>query len=217
MKRILISILLVNVLGSCFTQSIYFSGGMSISKLDWEEYDLIFAPHIKYDDNLFGYSSGVGIKYLNKNYFNLNTYIGIVKKGGKQFIEYETFPGPLINETRYASLHYLNFTNSIELKYKFCNLIQPFFRVGARIDYLVNSSYQFEEIKERDELSSFNYGINFGLGCIVDFEKMFLGVFWNKNYNFNKIAEYPAELGMMGGSLNDQTMILSVEFGYNIK
>lgn len=165
---------------------------------------------------MIGYSFGVGAKYLNKKYFNLDSFLGFIKKGGKQFVEYENFTEPLINEIRYASLQYLNLTALIELKYKIRNLIQPYFMIGPRVDYLVNTSYQFELIKERNELSNINYGINFGLGCTFDFDKIFLGVSWSKNANFNKIAEYPTGPGLIGGSLNDRTMFLNLEFGFNL-
>lgn len=216
MKRVLFFTLLINVFGLGFAQSIYFRGGTSISKLDWEEYDLYYAPIKRYYDNMIGYSFGVGTKYLNKSYFNLDTFLGLVEKGGKQFVEYENFSEPLINEIRYACLQYLNLTTMIELTYKFHNRIHPYVSIGPRLGYLVSTSYQFELIKERNELSRINYGINFRLGCTIDFDKIFLGVSWSKNANFNKIAEYPTGPGLIGGTLIDRTMFLNLDFGFDI-
>ena len=69
-------------------QTIKIQGGTSISKLDWQNANQLN------NKKLIGHSVFAGLDYFDKQYFNLSSNIGLIRKGG----EYDIYPPPVNHE-----------------------------------------------------------------------------------------------------------------------
>lgn len=96
-------------------QTFKIQGGTSISTLDWQLKGINVDPF--YNETLIGYSVFAGVDYFDKQYFNLSSNIGMIRKGGKDEIQLTFADGDLTGETftEKPTLDYLSINTTIDI------------------------------------------------------------------------------------------------------
>ena len=185
------TLLLTLLLGLCFLmkgQVLKIQVGISNSSLDWELGNNSFKI---YDEKITGHSIFIGLDYLEKKYFNLSSNIGIISKGGSGFRFYvDPFGMPLISTNEKATIDYLSFNNTIDIKFPIKEKIFPFLSIGPRIDYLISSNNNFKYNTTNYTLNKFSLGLNMGAGIKYQFSRFQIGVRGDYLVNLNKISDY---------------------------
>lgn len=213
-KLLLISTLLV-VTYLTNGQVLKIQAGISISSLDWK----IMNGGVKvYDQKIIGQSIFIGLDYFRKKYFNLSSNIGTIKKGGSSEVQYtDALGNPLNTEKQKATLDYLSFNTTVDLKYPINGKIFPFLSVGPRVDYLLSNSYYFSTLKNNDELNKLSYGLNLGAGIKYQFLRFQIGIRGDYLLNLNKISEYNNSNGTPAGEVKDKTFLVNAILGFKLK
>jgi len=196
-------------------QIVKVQGGTSFSKLDWKMKDFDWRL---FDETLIGYSIFAGIDYFDKQYFNLSSNIGMLRKGGRKEIEFtDPFGNPLGTSINKKTLDYLSINTMIDLKYRIKETISPFISFGPRFDYLLkNGGEHFYGIEELDNLNSVSVGLILGGGIKYDISNLQFGLRADYYLDFTKVADWSAENARIGGgSVNTFTINLSI--GYKLK
>lgn len=209
--------LILSLLFSCLSmaQTLNFQAGTSYSKLSWET----GAVDMKlFNEVSIAFNGFVGLDYLDKQYFNLSSNVGLLRKGGQAVIEILDDEGLETGETKMekATLDYLTFNTLFDIKYPIKEKIIPFISVGPRLDYLVNSSKELETLDKMNALNSISYGLLLGGGLKYNLANLQLGLRADYYLNFNKVAEWPAETGNLGGEVSDQTFTINLVVGYRL-
>ena len=197
-------------------QTIKVQGGVSISELDY----LIkgnFPSVSIYDEKLISYSLFAGLDYLDKQYFNLSSNIGMIRKGGKdEFLitdEYGQSTG--LTSIEKPTLDYLSMNTLFELKYRIKDAVAPFISIGPRFDYLVKSNEHFEDLKDLDELKSISLGLLLGGGVKYDIQNLQFGLRADYYLNFVKVADWNTEF--TSRIVNVSTLAINLMIGYRLQ
>ena len=198
-------------------QTLKIQGGTSISKLDWQLKGMNIDPF--YNETLIGYSIFAGLDYLDKQYYNLSTNIGMIRKGGKDEIvltdQYGELTGQTITEK--PTLDYLSINTMIDLKYRIKETVTPFISFGPRFDYLVSSSKHFDSLEEIDELKSTSIGLILGGGLKYDISNLQFGLRADYYLDFTKVADWTIENTGNGGEVTVNTFTINLTIGYRLK
>lgn len=196
-------------------QTIEIQGGTSISKLDWQLKGMNIDPF--YNETLIGYSIFAGLDYLDKQYYNLSTNIGMIRKGGKDEFVLTDPDGELTGETitQKPTLDYLSINTMIDLKYRIKETVSPFISFGPRFDYLISSSKHFDSLKDSDELKNTAIGLIFGGGLKYDISNLQFGLRADYYFDFIKVAEWTIETGN-GGEVTVNTFTINLTIGYRL-
>ena len=215
MKKI--GLLLIGLTITIFAngQIVKVQGGISISKLDWRV--STFNGGL-YDKTLIGYSLFAGIDYFDKQYFNLSSNIGMVRKGGKDEVQYfDQFGSPLGTLIVKPTLDYLSINTTIDFKYRIKKTIIPFIGLGPRFDYLLNASRHFDGLKELDELKSISIGLILGGGLKYEISNLQFGLRADYYLDFTKIANWTIEDSGVEGKVSVNTFTINLSIGYRLK
>ncbi|WP_442267602.1 outer membrane beta-barrel protein [Tenacibaculum sp. ZS6-P6] len=198
-------------------QTLKIQGGTSISKLNWKLSGI--NDNSFYTQTLIGYSIFVGLDYFDKQYFNLSSNIGMIRKGGKDEIQltnqFGEFTGQIVTEK--PSLDYLSINTTIDFKYKIKENISPFISFGPRFDYLINSSTHFESLKDINELKRTSLGLIFGGGLKYDTSNFQLGLRADYYLDFTKVANWETENTTNGREVTIDTFTINLTIGYRLK
>ncbi|HBZ67986.1 MAG TPA: hypothetical protein DEO70_14220 [Bacteroidales bacterium] len=198
-------------------QTIKIQGGTSVSKLDWQMKGMI--TNSFYNETMIGYSIFAGVDYLDKQYYNLSTNIGMIRKGGKGEIalvdQYGELTGQTITEK--PTLDYLSINTMIELKYRIKETVTPFISFGPRFDYLVSHSSHLYSLEDIDELKSISVGLIFGGGLKYDISNLQFGLRADYYLDFTKIADWSIESTGNNGEVTVNTFTLNLTIGYRLK
>ncbi len=210
MKKI--GLLVVGLTISIFVngQIVKFQGGTSISKLDWK---LNNAPSL-FDETLIGCSIFAGIDYLDKQYVNLSSNIGMIRKGGKSDILLMDQNGEPTGKTLTSTLDYLSVNTTIDLKYPIQEKFSPFVSFGPRFDYLLNKSQNFNEV---DGLKNTSIGLILGGGLQYDISNFQVGLRADYYLDFEKIASWSAGNDGAVGEISVNTFAINLTVGYKLK
>jgi len=197
-------------------QTIKFQGGTSFSKLDWELKGVNVDPFLT--ETLIGYSFFAGLDYLDKQYCNLSSSIGMIRKGGKGEAELTNINGDLIEETVTVkpTMDYFSINTTFDLKYRIKETISPFISFGPRLDYLVSSSKTFDSLKEIDELNNVAIGIILGGGLKYDYSNLQFGLRADYYVDFTNVADWKIEETGIGGEVNVSTFTINLTIGYRL-
>ena len=199
-----------------YGQIIKIQGGISSSTIDWKLDNINLVP--MYENNKVSYSVFAGLDYWDKQYFNLSSNIGLVRKGGKGEMQlFNEMAMPTGTITQKASLDYISINTLIELKYPIKESILPFISIGPRFDYLINSSKHFDSLKDVDELNSTSLGMLLGGGIKYDLLKIQLGIRFDYYVNFNKVADWENVPYTQNGEVKDNTFTINLTIGYKLK
>ena len=223
-KSIILSIALTTAL-SVNAQTLKIQGGTAISKLDWQ-LDRINSTTSLYDQNLVGHSIFAGIDYFKvedlygREYFNLSSNIGMIRKGGMHEIVFSDENG-LTGETLTdkLTLDYLSINTTLVLKWpiNFSETVFPFVSFGPRFDYLLSHSKHFDLLQEMDELKPFSTGLILGGGIKFNIgESLQIGLRADYYYNFNDIADWRNRNTGNGGRISVNTFTIWLSVGYRL-
>ncbi len=198
-------------------QTLKIQGGTSISKLDWQLKGINIDPF--YNETLIGYSIFAGLDYLDKQYYNLSTNIGVIRKGGKDEIALTDQNGELTGQTitEKPTLDYLSINTMIDFKYSIKETVTPFISFGPRIDYLMSSSKHFDSLKDIDELKSTSIGLILGGGLKYDISNLQFGLRADYYLDFTKVADWTIENTGNGGEVTVKTFTINLTIGYRLK
>lgn len=180
-KIILICIILIFSIKvkSQIIESIYQRSGITISKIDWN----VLNSDV-YTQSVSGLTTGFGISYLQKKYWNLDNQLIVFPIGGKDRVDLVDANGNKIEEqiSRFF-FNYLSFNTTIQIHYPFDFMI-PSLKIGPRIDYLLWSNLS------SDIYEKFNYGFDIGAAINKTLNnKLILGFEIIHNLHLNKIAK----------------------------
>ncbi len=198
-------------------QTLKIQGGTSISKLDWQLEGIILAP--LYTEALIGYSIFAGLDYLENQYYNLSTSVGMIRRGGRgefaQVNPHGEFTGQIITDK--STLDYLSINTMIDLKYRIKEMVSPFISFGPRLDYLVNSSWHFDDLKEIDGLKRASYGLILGGGLKYDISDFQFGLRADYYLDFTKVADWTIESTGISGEVKVNTFTINLIIGYRLR
>lgn len=214
MRRIALFVVVSFFTFFTFGQTLKIQTGPSFSSLDFRVDGISTRP---YNETLIGYSIFMGVDYLDKKYFNLSSNLGLLRKGGKQTILLISYFGdPGTERIDNARLDYLSLNTLIDLKYPITDKITPYLCFGPRIDYLVGISKEFDPLTLDNEIFRLNYGFILGGGLKYDLTKFQIGIHADYYINCNKIADWPAVIPNLGGTIADKTFTLNLSLGYKL-
>lgn len=199
------------LLGLTFTtllngQTLKIQGGTSISKLDWQNANQL--------DNkkLIGHSIFAGLDYFDKQYFNLSSNIGLIRKGGEYYINFDSDEIALDKPV----LDYLSINTTIDFKYTIKEKFAPFISLGPRVDFLINSK-NFYALKGNGELNDTSIGLLLGGGLKYDISNLQLGLRADYYLNFTEVASWSIESIGKGGEVSVNTFTMNLTIGYKLK
>jgi hypothetical protein len=197
-------------------QTINIQGGTSFSKLDWELKGINVDPFLT--ETLIGYSFFAGLDYLDKQYFNLSSNIGMIRKGGKGEVELTNINGDLTDETVTVkpNLDYFSINTTFDLKYRIKEAVSPFISIGPRLDYLVSSSKMFDDLKDMDELNNVAIGLILGGGLKYDYSNLQFGLRADYYIDFTKVADWKIEETNTEGEVTVNTFTINLTIGYKL-
>ena len=196
-------------------QIVKVQGGTSISKLDWNLDGFYWGL---FDETLIGYSLFAGIDYFDKQYFNLSSNIGVVRKGGEeefQFTDQLGLPAQTLIEK--ATLDYLSINTTIDFKYRIKETIFPYISFGPRFDYLLNSNKHFDALNELDILKNTSIGLILGGGLKYEISNLQFGLRADYYLDFTKVADWTVENSGNVGKISVNTFTINLSIGYRLK
>ena len=216
MKKIGLLIIGLTITFFANGQVVKFQGGTSFSTLDWK---LNSIDVNIFDKTLIGYSIFAGIDYFDKQYFNLSSNIGMVRKGGKGFISLTDYSGNIIaGRTENAILDYLSINTTMDFKYPIEKSIYPFISFGPRFDYLLRSSNFFDILSEFDAMKNTSFGLILGGGIKYDISNFQFGLRADYYLDFsNKVAEWTIDNTGGSGQALVNTFTINLTIGYRLK
>ena len=222
MKKV--GLLLIGLTVAIFAngQIVKIQGGTSISKLNWDL--LSVGAHLPYNETLIGYSIFAGVDYFNKQFFNLSSNIGMIRKGGQEELQLNDPSGSYLRTiTEKATLDYLSINTTIDLKYPIKETISPFISVGPRFEYLLSNSKHFD-ILDDGSLNSVSIGLILGAGVKYDISNLQLGLRADYYLDFTKIADWTIQYGGYGienstkrVGISANTFTVNLTVGYRLK
>lgn len=198
-------------------QTIKIQGGTSFSKLDWQMKGMF--TNSLYNETMIGYSIFAGLDYLDKQYYNLSTNIGMIRKGGQDEFALIDQNGELTGQTitEKSTLDYLSINTMVELKYRIKEMVTPFISFGPRFDYLVCHSSHFDNLEDFDELKSISVGLILGGGLKYDISNLQFGLRADYYLDFTKVADWSIENTGNSGEVTVNTFTLNLTIGYRLK
>lgn len=198
-------------------QTLKIHGGTSVSKLNWKLSGM--TANSFYDEPMIGYSIFTGIDYLDKQFINLSSSIGMIRKGGKGEFQLANQYGELTGQivTEKPTLDYLSVNTMIDLKYKIKETFSPFLSFGPRFDYLISHSKHFDIIEGIDELKSISLGLIFGGGFKYDISRFQVGLRAEYYFDFTKVAKWTLDGDGKGGEVTVNTFTINLTLGYKLK
>jgi len=187
-------------------QTIKIQGGTSISKLTWKNAGLL------YNEKFIGHSVFAGLDYLDKQYFNISSNIGLIRKGGKYDVYFDS--DEVVTEE--PILDYLSINTTIDFKYSIKEKFTPFIDVGPRVDFLINSKH-FDIIENIGELKNTSVGLILGGGLKYDMSKLQFGLRADYYLDFTKVADWSIESTGNSGVVTVNTFTVNLTIGYKLK
>lgn len=187
-------------------QTIKIQGGTSISKLDWQNADQ------RNNKKLIGHSVFAGLDYFDKQYFNLSSNIGLIRKGGEYDINFDS--DEIASDK--PILDYLSMNTTIDFKYSIKEKFTPFISVGPRVDFLIKKKY-FYSLKGNGELNDASIGLLLGGGFKYDISNLQFGLRADYYLNFTEVADWTIESIGKGGEVSVNTFTINLTIGYKLK
>jgi Outer membrane protein beta-barrel domain len=216
MKRNFLILLVCLLNLSLFGQTLHLQIGPSFSKLNWKN---SMVQDIMFNRNVTGFNASIGVEYLNLKYFNLNSTLGFIQKGGKDSISVTGPQGENESKEEFKiKLNYLTINTTVEFKVPIKEFITPYIFIGPRLDYLISYKEKANFIKQFDEINQVNkyiYGFIAGVGINFQIKKIQLGAVFDYYLNINKLVDYTSDKNV-SNKISDNTYTLSFQVGYKL-
>jgi len=200
-----------------FGQTLQVQGGISVSNLDWR-YEGVEGVSI-YNKNLIATSFFAGVNYLDKQYFNLSSNIGFIRKGGKDEFPITDVNGDFTNETEIEkpTLDYLSINTLFEAKYTIKDKLTPFVSFGPRFDYLVSSSRHFDGLQDLNGLNNTAFGLLLGGGVKYHLSAFQIGLRADYYLSFNNVGDWSVSNPSVKGEVKSNAYTVNLTLGYRLK
>ncbi len=171
---------------SQFIHSIEYKAGISVSAINWEVRNTRIFP-----DDYIGFTTGINVKYLNHNYWNISTQLGYTQIGGSEIVQYATVTGESLEEGKVGNrMDYINLNTLLEVKYTF-KKFTPSFKFGPHVDYLASAN------SYADNFNRFNYGIDLGGGINYAINtNIYISAEYNYYWFYDKIKTSALEVSI---------------------
>ena len=105
----------------------------------------------------------------------------------------------------------------IDIKYTIKKAYSPFISFGPRIDFLINNSSEFDEIKEADYLETTSLGFNFGGGLNYFISNFSIGIRADYYLELNEFAYWEDEAPKRESEISGKTFTINLSIGYKLK
>jgi outer membrane protein W len=192
--------------------------GPTFSQMTWE--NSVASTDTYFNENYVGFYASLGLDYLQKKGFSLNSNIGYLTNGGKGTVNYSDEMGNIVGDTTQTTkLHF--FTLNTIAKYNFITekKISPFLGLGVGLNYLIAYEENVKLLEQFDEIDEMNimlWGLIGTAGLNFNLNKVRLGMEFMYNYNLNKLIDYEGITGFSNQvSVNYFSVLFSV--GYRLK
>ncbi len=156
---------------SAFSQVVKLINGAVVTWLD-DNYQV-------YDKNRGFYTGGIGVDYLEYNYFYLSSELVYKPRGGKSLLTLPGEAGIATNEYVKGRVDYLQINTTARFKYEYSDL-HFYAGIGPKIDIrlgthadedrIINGTGEPVSLIHKDKLKSVVWGIKPELGVFYDIE-----------------------------------------------
>jgi hypothetical protein len=201
MKKIYLLFLAIGIPIFINAQILNLQTGISIAK----------QSHI-FDKAIIGYSEYLGFEYLNKDYFNLNSNLGVHREGG---LFKDPQASPMYGIMGYSDeklyLDYFSLNTTIDFKIKVKEIIVPFIGIGPSFGILFSHNDQLDHFNNADELSTITYGLLINGGFKVQFSKCQVGLVCDYLTDFDNNSSWS------GYDLKSKTILVNLILGYKLQ
>lgn len=192
-RSVLIVSFCISVL-SLGAQIVNFSAGPTFSKLNW--YNSFVSNSNPYGERYVGFSSTMGIDYLQKQHFELSSSLGYLQNGGFGSAHgIKPNNEDTIIDVR-TTVSFITTINTARTKIQIGKKMTPFLGLGFRIDYLVSYNESVGLLDQFDEINELNriiLGIVGEAGLKYDLKKWQFSFRFQYNYGMNKLVDYEAQ------------------------
>lgn len=197
-------------------QVIRVDGGVAFSKLK----AMGIPINSFYDDAIRPFQMSVGLEYYDKEWFNLSSSIGYLRKGGSMDLDISDNVGDVPERVKYHDyIDYLTVNTLFNIK-RSVRRETYYVGVGPRLDFKLgasNSSSQTPELMEPGMKDA--RAVVFGLKCELGFwydlsEHYRIGANFSYLPSFTKTWVSPAEGSKM--KMGDRTFTLGLSLGYRL-
>jgi hypothetical protein len=188
--------------------SVYY--GISRSDLNLNYSEPYFNSTNSSMKSITGFYSGINFESFGAKYLAMDTGIGFYQKGGLNGFIQEGDGG--VHSLTW-NLDYLTIDTKLKAKYRYKN-ISPYLLIGPRFDYLLKSSSEFRKYVVYSDVNKINYGIRYGIGIQYFIDKLFVGISWEDNVNFNSVVDNNGKKIRPAITIDDNTMILKCGIGF---
>jgi hypothetical protein len=199
-KILLVStILLLNSLAT-FSQLVKVENGISISSMNENRFGL-------FEQNIYSTTHAIGYEYFRHSFYYLSSKIAYVEKGGKEHL--------FMLDDQYKTLtenkKYLHLNTTFRIKYAEKNL-EFHAGLGPQIDVLLGSAGF-----RNKEFNMYAYNrVSFGIIPEIEIRgniagRGVIGLQLSHIFSLSPVAKSEA------GNLNNNTTLLSITLGYNLK
>jgi hypothetical protein len=201
--------------------------GVNFSKYKFEyTWDSHTPGHEEELDNPPGFNIALAADLIDEQYWDINTAFGIIRKKGEDI----TWTSPNNDPHSFIyNLDYLSFINVIRGKLPIMDYFSIYLSAGPRIDYLYNYSDnaqyfgKFMQLYPEEDFNEIVFGLNAGIGILLDLRKIKMGLEFSRNINFYPIISAsgprPDGFGDEGTELivRDRTSIINFHISYKLK
>jgi len=169
-----------------------------------------------YNSSMAGFSEYAGIEYwenhvYNGIYMNLNSNLGIIRKGGQ-------FKDPnaslMFSNLDYTQekllLNYFSINTTADFKYPLPNKLIPFLGIGPFFGLLLSHSNLDRQFYEIEQPRKLEYGLLLNLGLKYSYNEFQFGIKGDYFFNFNKVSSW------LGRDINARTFTISLVAGYTL-
>ncbi len=187
-----------------FGQTIRIDNGLSISSMHSKNTDFL-------NKSITSYHTSIGIDYLENKYYYLSSSIGLIRKGGKEFVHLSNQDDVELKN----SWNFLHIKTSIRLKAPLTNNFFVYAGIAPKIDILIDSP-NFQDIfypTLNYQLNKYSFGTDVELGAIKDIERFRIGLSLAYLINIGKVVNTPTQDVIKP---RNNTFLISLSLGYKL-
>jgi hypothetical protein len=195
------------------SQTLHLRVGVAPSRLNWTQNPGGFERTI-YKAPVLGYALGLGIEYLDRQWFSLSSDFNFYRSGGKYTSEEEM----QVRQYSEVILDYGSFSTVINFN-PLHGATKVQLQLGPRVDFLLGGKNQESlfEINQVEGLTEINYGFNVGLGLYRSFRKTQIGLQGTWLQRFEDLVPFTYTRTGVGNEGHETIFLLQLSLGLHLK
>jgi hypothetical protein len=203
MKKLYFLLILFTISLSVHSQFINVQSGMNLSKLRYY-----------FTNYKVGISEYVGVEYLETKFFNLNSNIGYISKGGvykltRYGADNTNYSG---YESRTQNFGYASLNTTFEFRYRFANKFVPFIGLGPMLELLVTNNKMYKDLDMGFKIPQpWSFGAIATGGAKYYISKFQVGALASYLWDMNKVDRSTK------GNVTSKTFSFQLILGYRFK